>query len=87
MIDILVDIGNVTTTPKTVPLVIQILVLSGITHPGYIIVVGSQSVSVRRRHCYASVGGAPRHTVVVVFVRLSVCVCVCVCYSAARFSP
>ena len=30
---------------------------------------------------YASVGGAPRHTVVVVFVRL------CVCYSAARFSP
>ena len=25
---------------------------------------------------YASVGGAPRHTVVVVFVRLSVCVCV-----------
>ena len=30
---------------------------------------------------YASVGGAPRHTVVVVFVRLSVSlyVCVCVC--------
>ena len=37
---------------------------------------------------YASVGGAPRHTVpvVIVFVCLSVCVCVCVCYSSARFS-
>ena len=35
---------------------------------------------------YASVGGAPRHTVVVVFVRLSVCLSVCVLFCSALFS-
>ena len=37
-------------------------------------------------HNYALVGGAPRHTVVVVFVRLSICLSVCVLFCSALFS-
>ena len=34
--------------------------------------------------CYASVGGATGHTVVVLCICLCVCVCVCVCVSVCR---